>query len=718
MNSVGQRWGGKDAASARYIYTRLSPVARLIFPKDDDVLLNYLNEDGQSIEPSWFVPIIPMVLVNGSEGIGTGWSSNVPNYNPRDIIANLKRLLKNEALEPMDPWYKGFKGSIEKTIKATGVTYTITGIIEAVNDSKLNITELPIRRWTDCYKDFLELMCADSDKEKEKEKGKDKNKDKNKNKKKVKEKDKEKEPPFLETVRSYSDDVNVDFEVTLSEENMNIAKEEGLVKKFKLTSALGITNMHLFGPDGKIRKYETPEEKFFTLRLEYNVKRKDALFRNITLEMKKLDEKVRFILAVVKGEIKVNNRKRAELVQELKQKGYESFPKNKKKDEPVAAGATDDVEGDEESTADAADASGYDYLLSMSIGTLTLEKVQQLLAQQENLRKEVVRLSQTEPTELWFKDLEALEKELDRLDTIFEKAQEKRRDARENNMKKKEAESKAAPKRQPKKTAVKSEKAGSDDEDYGAPMPKPAAQKKKPAKKASAPVKEEEEEMLELKDRLVAYSINDSSPELSAMDTETTEGQQKGKKGRNAPTKRGAAKKAMASLIELSNEDIAVPTDESEDEEFAMTTEAPVEKKARGRKLAAEKPAAEKPKTTAARKRAPAPSKGMRQKVLEETFKPVDDSNSNAPSPEKKVRKIRASPFNKKSSSILQRASTSTEDADAPPSGSSAEPVAPRRTVRERKTTLTYVESENEDKDSDDEDVLDVSDDSEYSDDD
>ncbi|KAK1619077.1 hypothetical protein QYE76_024594 [Lolium multiflorum] len=715
--------GGKDSASARYIFTRLAPVARLIFPKDDDVLLNYLNEDGQSIEPSWFVPIIPMVLVNGSEGIGTGWSSNVPNYNPRDIIANLKRLINKEPVEPMDPWYKGFKGCVEKTIKATGVTYTITGIIEAVNDTMLSITELPIRRWTDSYKEFLESMCPDSGKEKEK--GKDKNKDKNKNKKdkdKDKDKDKEKEPPFLETVRSYSDDVNVDFEVTLSEENMNIAKQEGLEKKFKLTSTLGITNMHLFGPDGKIRKYETPEEileEFYTLRLDFYERRKKALFQNITLEMKKLDEKVRFILAVVNGEIKVNNRKRAELFLELKQKGYASFPKNKKKNEPVAAGATDDDEGDEENPADAADASGYDYLLSMSIGTLTLEKVQQLIAQQENLRKEVERLSKTEPKELWLKDLDALDKELDRLDAIFVKAQEKRSAAREKNRKKKkDAESKAAPKRQPKKTAAKSEKAGSDDEDYGAPAPKPAAQKKKPAKKASAPVKEEEEEMLELKDRLAAYSINDSSPELSAMDTETTEGQQKGKKGRNVPSKRGAAKKAMTSLIELSDEDIAVPTDESEDEEFAMITEAPVEKKARGRKPAAEKPAAEKPKTTAARKRAPAPSKGMRQKVLEETFKPVDDSNSSAPSPEKKVRKIRASPFNKKSSSILQRGSTSTEDANAPPSGSSAEPVAPRRTVRERKTTLTYVESESEDKDSDDEDVLDVSDDSEYSDDD
>jgi DNA topoisomerase-2 len=210
----------------------------------------------------------------------------------------------------------------------------------------------------------------------------------------------------------------------------------------------------------------------------------DALFKNITLEMRKLDEKVRFILAVVEGEIKVNNRKRAELFEELKQKGYESFPKNKKKNEPVAAGATDDDDGNEESPADGADAedaSGYDYLLSMSIGTLTREKVQQLIAQQENLSLEVERLRLTEPKALWFKDLDALEKELDvsilvanvllevlcfnynsmliqKLDAIYQKAQEKRRAAREKNRKNKEVGTKATPKRQPKKTYVKSEK--------------------------------------------------------------------------------------------------------------------------------------------------------------------------------------------------------------------------------------------------------------------
>ncbi|XP_048568959.1 DNA topoisomerase 2-like [Triticum urartu] len=76
--------GGKDAATPKYICTMLPRIARLIFPKDDDVLLNYLHEEGVSIEPSWYMPIIPMVLVNGAEGIGTGWSTFVPNYNPRD----------------------------------------------------------------------------------------------------------------------------------------------------------------------------------------------------------------------------------------------------------------------------------------------------------------------------------------------------------------------------------------------------------------------------------------------------------------------------------------------------------------------------------------------------------------------------------------------------------------------------------------------------------
>jgi len=142
-----------------------------------------------------------MVLVNGSEGIGTGWSSFVPNYNPRDIVANIKHMLNDEPLQPMAPWYKGFKviilfvilfidllvifkssfdsiiifiysvyfqGTIEQTsTKDNGVSYTVSGIIEEINETTLRITELPVRKWTQDYKEFLEALMTGNDKIKE-----------------------------------------------------------------------------------------------------------------------------------------------------------------------------------------------------------------------------------------------------------------------------------------------------------------------------------------------------------------------------------------------------------------------------------------------------------------------------------------------------------------------------------------------------------------------
>ncbi|XP_052142944.1 DNA topoisomerase 2 [Oryza glaberrima] len=730
--------GGKDAASARYIFTLLSPITRSIFPKDDDILLNYLDEDGQSIEPTWYVPILPMVLVNGSEGIGTGWSTFIPNYNPRDIVANLRRLLNDEPVEPMDPWYRGFKGSIQKTgTKAGGVSYTVTGIIEVVDDTTLRITELPIRRWSQDYKEFL-ISIGGTDK------SKDKDKDKGKGKGKVKEKEKKEKDiePFIEAFDTYSDDKNVEFLITLSKENMAIALQEGLEKKFKLTTTIGTTNMHLFDSNGKIRKYDTPEDilkEFFGLRLEFYEKRKRALLENIELELKKLSNKVRFILAVVEGDIIVNNRKRAELFVELKQKGFDPFPRKKQRAGPSAVGAIEEDEENEESPEAAnVGSSDYEYLLSMAIGTLTLERVQQLIAEKGRMENEVAELKRTRPKSLWMRDLDAFEKELDALDEKDSMDAEERRATRNAGG---GAAPKAAPKRRPRKTATntqaaessdgnaaapavpkpaaprkkpagKASLADSEDEDYVAAIPKPAAQKKQPAKKASTQLSDDEDdEVLALKDRLAAYNLDDHS-EDTAMETETTEEQAKGKKGRKEPSKRGAAKKAISSLAVISDdeEDETVPIDENDEDDFAME-EVPV-KKGRGKKLAAEKPKA------ATRKRAPAQGKSMRQKVMEEMFKPTEDSSTSAPSPEKKVRKMRASPFHKKSGSVLQRASTastSTEETESSsPSGSSAEPVAARPKRQTRGNKKSYQEVQELSDDDTEDEVQDISDDSDF----
>ena len=86
--------GGKDAASPRYVFTQLMKITEMIFHPDDNALLEFQEDDGQRIEPKTYMPVIPMVLVNGSNGIGTGWSTSIPNYNPLDIIARLKALIE------------------------------------------------------------------------------------------------------------------------------------------------------------------------------------------------------------------------------------------------------------------------------------------------------------------------------------------------------------------------------------------------------------------------------------------------------------------------------------------------------------------------------------------------------------------------------------------------------------------------------------------------
>lgn len=107
--------GGQDAASARYIFTRLSPITRLIFHPDDDKLLSYLDDDGVSIEPEYYLPIIPLILVNGAEGIGTGWSTSIPNHNPLEIIQILKKKIRGEYVgnRVLTPWYRGFRGVVQ-----------------------------------------------------------------------------------------------------------------------------------------------------------------------------------------------------------------------------------------------------------------------------------------------------------------------------------------------------------------------------------------------------------------------------------------------------------------------------------------------------------------------------------------------------------------------------------------------------------------------------
>ncbi|KAH0513860.1 DNA topoisomerase 2-beta, partial [Microtus ochrogaster] len=291
--------GGKDAASPRYIFTMLSSLARLLFPAVDDNLLKFLYDDNQRVEPEWYIPIIPMVLINGAEGIGTGWACKLPNYDAREIVNNVRRMLEGLDPHPMLPNYKNFKGTIQELGQNQ---YAVSGEIFVVDRNTVEITELPVRTWTQVYKEqVLEPMLNGTDKT----------------------------PALISDYKEYHTDTTVKFVVKMTEEKLAQAEAAGLHKVFKLQTTLTCNSMVLFDHMGCLKKYETVQDilkEFFDLRLSYYGLRKEWLVGMLGAESTKLNNQARFILEKIQGKITIENRSKKDLIQMLVQRGYESDP--------------------------------------------------------------------------------------------------------------------------------------------------------------------------------------------------------------------------------------------------------------------------------------------------------------------------------------------------------------------------------------------------------
>ena len=274
--------GGKDASQTRYIFTKLMPQTRKIFDPNDDAILNYLTDDGKPIEPEYFMPVLPTVLINGSEGIGTGFSCNVPPFNPEDIMANIRLALKGKTIKKMTPWYKDFKG----TIIAKEDAWVASGVhsIRKVND--LTVTELPPGLWTQDFKEHLDVLV---------------------------------DKKTISGYKNNSTTESIHFEISGYQ-----GKDP--VKDFKLVKTIRVSNMHLFHPKQGIKKYQSAEEilvDFVELRIDYYKKRKAHLKKQLEQKVLVLTNKANFVLKVVNEEIKVFKRKKKDLEDEIAQE----FPK-------------------------------------------------------------------------------------------------------------------------------------------------------------------------------------------------------------------------------------------------------------------------------------------------------------------------------------------------------------------------------------------------------
>jgi DNA topoisomerase-2 len=357
--------GGKDSASERYIFTMLNKITRTIFPVEDDAILEYLNDDGLIVEPLFYAPIMPMVLVNGTKGIGTGFSTDVMCYNPLNIISYLKDKLNG--LEPTNefiPYYEGFTGSISK-IDAT--KFLIKGVYETIGSDKIKVTELPVGHWTEDFKELLEKLIEP---------------EVNKEGKKT--------PGAIKDYDDMSKDTNVEFTITFAKgklAELEATKADygcnGVEKMLKLYTTNTNTNMHLFNAEDRLHKYASVAEiidDYFVTRLKLYQTRKDFLILAIEKELILLSNKAKYITEILEDTIDLRKKKKDEVISMLVLKKY------------------DVVDNDPE----------YKYLTKMPMDSVTEENIAKIYKECGNKEQELNRLKETTANNMWASELDKL----------------------------------------------------------------------------------------------------------------------------------------------------------------------------------------------------------------------------------------------------------------------------------------------------------------------
>jgi len=348
--------------------------------------LNHKEEDGQMIEPEYFCPIIPLLLVNGCQGIGTGWSTYIPQHDPLDVLNYIRAKLDEEKRLPtIKPWVKDFKGDM--TIDNSRGSYITEGIITPTSSSSVSITELPIGVWTNDYKNSLVKMIQKAE------------------------------------IKSFSENhttTSVSFDVKLNTSKLQRLLKGDIQKTFKLRNSLSTRNMHAFTTDMTIARYSSPKEiadAFFPVRLDMYADRKSVLESNMEYSATLMRNKARFIEEVSANNIDLlHGRKSKEATNDLleemgfsKHSDLDAIKMNNTVAKRIAE-ARDLVVEDEDSLNDLT--KEFDYLLNMPLSSLTSEKIDSLKDTASNTDAELVKIENTSPSDLWRSDLDKLEAHL------------------------------------------------------------------------------------------------------------------------------------------------------------------------------------------------------------------------------------------------------------------------------------------------------------------
>jgi len=357
---------GKDAANARYIFTKLAPLTRLLFPKDDDDLLPYTLDDGDRVQPDYYVPILPTILGNGClAGIGTGWSCSVPCFDFIELANKVRQWLEAPDTFALDlnPYYYGFKGEIKKVGPGKYESYGILRPDESSLSSRkkktlYRITELPIHMATNKYKEELEQMV---------------------------------EQKKLKQLQNFCTPDTIDFVMEPAETFVPT------IENMKLKSGLSITNMVLFQQNDQLQKFDSIEEifqQYAMKRLDLYTKRKQKLIRQLELQLLLLRNKRRFLQEVQQGAIRCFQVPETQILEQLVTAKYDTDPRVV----PSLRTADELSETGEEG--------GYQYLLKIPIREFSKEKIHELEQKISHLNDTLCTVKQTTEQVMWKREID------------------------------------------------------------------------------------------------------------------------------------------------------------------------------------------------------------------------------------------------------------------------------------------------------------------------
>lgn len=339
-----------EHSAERYIFTERHSIAPILFPSADSCVLKYAEDDGQLVEPTFFVPIIPFVLVNGTDGIGTGWKSNVPAFAAKHIIDNVRLLVHdpNATLTDMIPSYTGFTGTVSLDAKGDWI-FTGTYVIESA--TTLRITELPPKTWTAPYIEWLrEHLIGDGDK------------------------------CFVVSVEDHSLDSNVNL--LIKAKSTVSLEERDIVKDFKLTTRMQMSQINLFDSTDTLVHFDSVDDI-----MRYHAETRRKLYA----------ARIRSQIAALTHDEQIAINK-ARFVRDVSNRSI------------VPSGMTKmALEG----TLDAAQYykvdGGYKYLRGVDVFSLTTDLSAALEAEAAKISETLRALKATTPEQVWLSELDQLE---------------------------------------------------------------------------------------------------------------------------------------------------------------------------------------------------------------------------------------------------------------------------------------------------------------------